>query len=111
MTVLTRPISRKTAMVLDGCFGPDRGKAIIVRLIPGDGKGIADLIELRPERTRRAERITVSDVYRFALRCRINRELLEKARARKERIAQLRAQRQLDAAERRLRQRAREEAA
>lgn len=104
MTSLNKPVVRKTATVLDGCFGPDRGKAIVVRLIPGDGKEIPDLLELRPERTRRAEAITVADVYRFAMRCRINRELLERARAKKESKARQRESRRLDAAARRLRQ-------
>lgn len=103
MTLLIKPITRKTATTLDGCFGPDRGKAIVVRLIPGDGKGIPDLMELRPERTRRPEMITVADVYRYAIRCRVNRELLEKARAKKKRLTIRRESRRLDAAARRIR--------
>lgn len=109
MTKLLKPVRRVTNTVLDGSFGSDRDHHIVVHLIPGDGKSIHDLIELRPERTRRAERITVADVYRYAMRCRINRELLEKARERKDRLATRRATRRLDAAERRLRQRAKEE--
>jgi hypothetical protein len=101
MTPLTKPVVRKTSTALDGSFGPDRDKAIVVRLVPGDGKGIPDLIELRPERTRRPETIAVADVYRFAMRCRAAREMLEKARARKEKTAQRRASRRLDAQERR----------
>jgi hypothetical protein len=105
MTRLEKPVVRRTATALDGCFGPDRGKAIVVRLVPGDGKSIPDLIELRPERTRRAEQIAVMDVYRYAMRCRVGRELLERARAKKAKLEAGRAQRRLDAAERRMRQR------
>lgn len=83
MTKLKKPVSRLTATHLDGSFGPDRNKRIVVSIIPGDGKSIPDLLELRPERTRRAERITVADVYRYAMRCRVNLTVLEKARARK----------------------------
>jgi hypothetical protein len=103
MTSLTKPIVRKTATTLDGAFGPDRGKAVVVRLVPGDGKGIPDLLELRPERTRRTERLAVADVYKYAMRCRVARELLEKARARKIKLEQRRESRRLDSAERRFR--------
>lgn len=107
MTPLSKPITRRTQSTLDGCFGPDRGKAIVVRLVPGDGKKIPDLLELRPERSRRVERVTVADCYAWALRCRVNREVLERARARKEARAAQRERRRLDAAERRLREAAR----
>lgn len=103
MTPLNKPVTRKTATTLDGSYGPDRGKAIVVRLIPGDGKAIPDLLELRPEKTRRPERIAVADVYRYAMRSRINFELLEKARKRKAAKQQQREARRLDAKERRLR--------
>lgn len=103
MTPLSKPISRKTNTKLDGSFGPDRDKHIVVKLVPGDGKEIPDLLELRPIRTQRVERVAVMDVYRWAMRCRVNRELLEKARARKEVKAQQRASRRLDAQERRFR--------
>lgn len=109
MTPLSRPITRKTATALDGCFGPDRGKVIVVRMIPGDGKGIPDLLELWPLKTRRVERIAVMDAYRYAMRCRINREVLEKARSRKESKIRQRESKRLDAAERRLRKKVQEE--
>lgn len=108
MTPLKKRISRVTQTPLDGTFCRDRRRRIVVSLVPGDGKEIPDLLELRPEKTRRTERIAVADVYRYAVRARANRELLEKARARKEKKAKARATRRLDAAERRKRKEWRE---
>lgn len=89
-------LTRTLAATLDGSFGPDRDKRIVITLHP-DGR-----IELRPERTRRSETLHVLDAYRFAMRCRVNRSVLEKARLAKERRAiRLAAQRQ-DRAEKRL---------
>lgn len=102
MTTLTRPVIRRTTGKLDGSFGPDRNKAIVVRIAPGTDS-VPDVLELRPERSRRVERVAIIDVYRFAIRSRVNREHLEKARVSKERkavrLAALRQQR----AERKLR--------
>jgi len=82
-------VKRKLDVSLDGSFGPDRDKKIIVTLHP-DGR-----LELRPERTQRTETIHLVDVYRYALRCRVNRDLLEKARLKKEKKAiRLAAERQ-----------------
>ena len=95
-------VKRVTRSALDGAFGPDSGKRVVLTFVPGDGKAIKDLLYLRPLRTRRSESIAVIDVYRFALRSRVNAEVLAKARARKERKAiRLAAQRQARA-ERRL---------
>lgn len=96
MTPLTKPVRRISRTILDGSFGPDREKRIVVTLHP-DGR-----IELRPERSRRPETIHLIDVYRYAVRCRVNQSVLAKARERKakkaERLAAARQQR----AERRL---------
>lgn len=82
-------ITRKINVELDGSFGPDRGKKIVLTILPNG------MLELRPEKTRRAEQVHMLDVYRFALRCRVNRGQLEKARAKKEaRAIRLAAQRQ-----------------
>lgn len=102
MTPLKKPVSRRINGALDGSFGPDSDKRIVVTLLPGDGAKIHDLLELRPERTRRAERIAVIDVYRYAIRCRVNRELLERARNRKAKHAAELAARRLASAEKRL---------
>lgn len=89
MTSLTKPVTRKSDAELDGSFGPDRNKRIVVTIHPGG------LLTLRPERTRRAETVALIDVYRFAIRSRVNRTHLEKARERKEKKAiRLAAQRQ-----------------
>jgi hypothetical protein len=83
----TSKVKRVTAGALDGSFGPDSDRRIVLTFIPGDGKpnGIKDVLQLRPLRTRRAETIAVIDVYRFALRSRVNQEVLAKAREKKER--------------------------
>ncbi|MCC7375419.1 MAG: hypothetical protein IT581_12260, partial [Verrucomicrobiales bacterium] len=101
MTPLRKPITRSTAVELDGHFGTDRGKRLVVTLIPGR-PGAPDMIELRPLGTRRAERIAVMDVYQYALRSRVSRDLLAKARAVKARRAEAREKRRLDAQTRRL---------
>lgn len=84
-------LTRKTAATLDHSFGPDRNKHIILTIHPNG------ILELRPERTKRSETIDLVDVYRFAMRCRVGRGQLEKARERKlkkaERLARLRQER------------------
>lgn len=66
MTDLHKPVYRVTTGALDGSFGPDRGRRLVAGLAPGD------LIELRPQGTRRTERLSLLDVYRYAVRCRLN---------------------------------------
>jgi hypothetical protein len=83
MTTLRKPVHRVAPQPLSAFYGPDSGKRIVVSLTPGNGGDVADLITLRPERTRRAEVIAVVDVYRYAMACRLNRGNLEKARAKK----------------------------
>lgn len=98
MTTLKKPVARLTRSTLSQFFGSDRGKRLAVRLIPGDGAD--DLIELRPERSRRAETITLAAVYRYAMTCRVNCAQLAKAREKK-------AAKELRRAENRLRREAR----
>lgn len=86
MTPLRKPIHRITQATLDGSFGPDRNRRLVVTLIPGHD-GQPDLIELRPLGTRRPERGAALDIYRFLIRSRANADHLAKARARKERKA------------------------
>ena len=102
MTTLKKSVTRKTASCLNGSFGSDRNKRIVITLIPGDGEAIPDLIELRPERTRRPERLALIDVYRWAIRCRVLRDRVARARERKAVLARRSESRRLDAAERRL---------
>src|SRR5512135_3097545 len=99
MTPLRKPVLRITDTRLPCAFGPDRGRRIVVTLKPNPN---GDLLTLRPERTRRGETGTLEDVYRFLMRCRVNRELLEKARKRKEAKATRLAKARQDRAEKRL---------
>jgi len=91
MTPLTKPVRRLSQLRLDGSFGPDRDKRTAITIHP-DGR-----LELRPERTRRAETLHLLDAYRFAVRCRVNGVILEKARKKKDnkakRLAALRQER------------------
>ena len=98
--MVSSPVKRVSIEPLDGSFGPDRGRRIVVSFVPGK-EGVADLLQFRPLGTRRPESIAVIDAYRFALRCRVTRGQLEKARARKEaKSRRLAAQRQARAEKR-----------
>jgi hypothetical protein len=70
MTIGTgkRKLERATKGTLDGSFGADRGKRLLVSFCPGD------LLVLRPLRTQRPEMVSVFDVYRFAIMSRIKLE-------------------------------------
>lgn len=83
MTHLKKKLSRVGQRPLGFGFGSDRDKRIVVSLLPGNGNDVDDMIELRPERTRRTETLRVSDIYRYAIQCRLNRTLMEKLRAKK----------------------------
>lgn len=112
MTPLKKPVSRATAAELPGSFGPDRGRRLVVTLVPGkeasEGRdAVPDLIRLRPMGTRRAEEIAAVDVYLFALRCRVNREQLARMRERKAKLAEARAAEAARRAEMKLRREAR----
>lgn len=98
----TSKVKRVTAGHLPRAYGTDHGRRLVVTFIPGDGDKIADLLEIRPHRTRRPERIAVLDVYRYALMCRVNAAQLERARQAKARKAQRLAQARQARAERRL---------
>jgi len=95
MTLLSRTISRKSSVALDGTFGKVRHRRVVITLHPNG------LILLRPERTRRAETIHLLDVYRYAMRCRVSKQLLEKAREWKAKKAERLARARLDQAARR----------
>lgn len=107
MTTLKKPVKRVTNVPLGGFFGPDRHRRIVVTLIPGNGKDVPDLIEMRPEGTRRPEKLAVIDVYRMAIRSRVNAGVLEKARAKKakkdERRARAKMMREINAENRKYR--------
>ena len=97
-------VTRVTSGTLDRSFGLDREKPIVLRFVPGDGGSIPDILELKPLRARshRCERIAVIDVYRYALRCRVNREVLEKAREKKAKKAERLARQRQERAEKKL---------
>lgn len=95
---VVRRVTRKT---LDGSHGPDRGRRIIITFIPGNDR-VEDMLALKPERTRRVEHITIADIYRYAIRCRVQRRLLEKARERKAKKAERLARERRVRAERKL---------
>lgn len=82
MTALNKPVRRVSASTV-AKYGPDCGKRIVVTLVPGNGAGTPDIIELRPERTRRAETVALIDVYHYAMKCRVNAAQLAKARDKK----------------------------
>ena len=100
--MVSSKVVRVTRGELDGTFASDRGRRVIVAFVPGDGAGIPDTLTLRPHGTRRAETIAVVDVYRYALRCRVNRTVLEKAREKKSRKAARLASLRVARAERKL---------
>lgn len=96
-------VRRATVGTLDGSFGsPLRNRRIVVSFEPGDGDKIKDFLVLRPMRTRQSERISVIDAYRFAMRCRVNLAVLEKARTTKAAKALKRESRRIKAYERKL---------
>lgn len=66
MTEITKTTYRVTVGALDGSYGPDRGRKLVA------GLAVGDLLELRPQGTRRAVRLSLFDAYRFAIRCQVN---------------------------------------
>lgn len=57
-----RPARRVTRGALSGCYGPDRGKKLVVELRAGD------LIVFRPFRSRRYFALSVFDAFRLAVK-------------------------------------------
>lgn len=100
---LPKPVRRKgvrmfkTTGTLDGSFGPERGRKLIVTIDHND------VITLRPERTRHKEAVHLVDVYRFAIRARVNRTVLEKARLKKEKKKEQRESRRVQYFDQKLR--------
>ena len=96
MIQIEKPIHRLTKGALDDKHGPDRGRRLITTLIPGD------FLVLRPHATRRPEQVSLFDLYDWLIRCRVNKERLETARAVK---AKKEARRKLLALARRMKHR------
>jgi hypothetical protein len=89
-------IARLTREPLDGSFGCDRGRKLVVTLLPND------LIEIKPYKTQRPVRGVVMDLYRYLVRRTADAAWLEKARSKKARKAQRLARQRLDRTQRRL---------
>lgn len=84
MTTLQKPVRRRSSTRLGGEYGPDRGREIVVSIVPNPH---GDLIELRPHGTRRSEVVLIAELYKTLLRRRIMAEAHARAKARKERRA------------------------
>jgi hypothetical protein len=83
------PVRAATVESLDGSFGPDRGRRLIVSL---EGK---ELIVIRPFGTRRKSIATAKDVFRWMLQCEANKRLADRMREKKSaKATRLAAQRQ-----------------
>jgi hypothetical protein len=98
----TRIISANTFRVtrdeLDGSFGRDRGRKLVVGLIAGD------VLTLRVQRAKQPPLTAkLSDIFRWLVHNKANRENMEKLRERKKLLAERREQRRRDAKERRFR--------
>lgn len=63
MTPLTKPITRRCIKPLNGSFGIDNGKRLVVTLVPGK-KDVEDMITIRVEKTRTSWSMTIADVFR-----------------------------------------------
>lgn len=98
-------VKRITRNELDGSFGRDRGRKLVVTLES------IDLLCLKPERTRSGQKLCapLAEVYRWMVMRRANKAHLEKARERKLSRQRQREQRSIDRAEQRLLRQAREE--
>ncbi len=93
MTRLNKPVSRVTRFPFF-TYGPDRDRPFVATLAP------EDVLTLRPLRCRRESAsvtIKLEDVYRYALRCRVNMTRLEQANVAKRLKAERRARRRLKA--------------
>lgn len=86
MIALRKPVRRLTVGALDGSHGADRGRPLVAALEAGD------LLTLKPYKTRRAETISLFDVYRYAIKARVAKQLLEKARERRAQLTEKRRQ-------------------
>ena len=101
--IVAGDIWRQTRNTLGGQFGRDKHRKLVVGLVA------VDQLALYPKGTRQEVRVNLKDIYAWALRSQALRTLLERARAKKERIKASRERRAIAAADRRLRLQARKE--
>lgn len=99
MTTLSKPVRRVTSTRAEK-YGPDHKRRLVVTIHPGNGHDVPDRIELRPERRRQGESANVDDIYRWLIKCRVNRTLLEKARQKKQKLADRRLKARIARADR-----------
>lgn len=92
---------RTTREALDGSFGRDRNRRLVVGLVA------VDQIVFRPQGTRQEVRINAADVYRIALQRKASIACLERARERKAAKQRQRESASIRRAEQRLRAQAR----
>lgn len=81
MTTLRKPVRRVSQDELPANAGADRRRRIVVTLVPGNGKDVPDMIELRPSKRRKARKAALVDIWSYLVRCEVNARRLEKARA------------------------------
>ena len=75
MTPIGKTCQRMTRGALDSSFGKDSGRHLVAELVPGD------FLTLRPYATRRQpETVSLFDVYSWAIRSRVSKARLKKAR-------------------------------
>lgn len=108
-TRLKKPLVRGLNKVLGAGHGPDSHRRLVIRLVPGTDD-TSDLLEIWPAKTRQREVIAVEDVYRYAIRCRVNLQQLVKARERKAKKAERKASERIRRADRKLSREAKESA-
>ena len=101
--MIESPVAALTREALGGQFGSDKRRKLIVTLEAGD------LIVIRPQGTRRAEKMSAVDVYRYMIRCKANLISLTKARERKERKSVRLAAARIARADKRIREQSRKE--
>lgn len=94
--IVANEVVRVTRKELDGSFGRDRHRKLVVKLKAGD------VLEMWPQGTRQKVTIEIAQVYRQAIHYKAQIALLEKARARKVAKANARAQARMHRAEARL---------
>lgn len=93
MTILKKPVRRVSNSKLSAQNGNDRNRRIVVTLIPGNGGSVSDLIELRPQRLKKARAITLEDLWVYLIRCEVNQGKMARLRERKEKKQQAKAAR------------------
>ena len=93
---------RECREVLGSQYGLDKRRKLVVGLVA------VDQLVLYPKGTRQEVRLNINDIYAWALRSRAQRSQLERARERKEKLKASRESRSIAAAERRMRQKAKE---